>query len=85
MTEVIKIFFSETNLKVKQALPETAELDDNIEQWGKFDGELSLPVSYMPYLTLSDELSQSFALLKADSHKIYKYHRISEYLNFIKK
>jgi len=30
----------ETNLKVKQALPETAEMDDSIEQLSKFDGEI---------------------------------------------
>ena len=30
--------FSETNLKCRQALPETAELQDNIEQLSQFNG-----------------------------------------------
>lgn len=30
----------ETNLKVRQALPETAEMGDDIEQFSKFDGEI---------------------------------------------
>ena len=32
--------------------------------------------TYMPYLTLCDKISQNLALLKADSHKIFKSHRI---------
>lgn len=32
------VYFSETNLKVRQALPETAEMDNDIIQFGNFDG-----------------------------------------------
>ena len=32
--------------------------------------------TYMPYLTLWDKISQNLALLKANSHKIFKSHRI---------
>ena len=32
--------------------------------------------AYMPYLTMSDKISQNLVLLKADSHKIFNFHRI---------
>ena len=32
--------------------------------------------TYMPYLTLRDKISKNLALLKADSHKIFKSHGI---------
>lgn len=34
--------FSETNLKVRQAIPETAELGDNENNLGEFDGSSAL-------------------------------------------
>ena len=33
-------FHSETNLKVRQALPDTAEMGDDIQEFGRFNGEL---------------------------------------------
>ena len=33
-------------------------------------------MSYMPYLTLSDKISQNLAYLEANSHKIFQSHRI---------
>ena len=38
--------------------------------------ELIMYEAYMPYLTLWNKISQNLALLKADSHKIFKSHRI---------
>ena len=35
---------------------------------------MKIPLAYMPYLTLRDKISQNLALLKADSHKIFKSH-----------
>lgn len=41
---------SETNLKVKQAIPDTAELGDNIEAFGRFDGKLAVS-TYFEFLS----------------------------------
>ena len=38
--------------------------------------KVKLTDTYMPYLTLWDKISQNLALLKADSYKIFKSHRI---------
>ena len=38
---LILYFSRETNLKVKQALPETAEIQDDMVKWGQFDGKFT--------------------------------------------
>ena len=40
------------------------------------DSLVSLFKTYMPYLTLWDKISQNLAHLEANSHKIFKTHRI---------
>ena len=37
----------ETNLKVRQALVETAEMNDDVEQLSAFDGRLYVTVTYL--------------------------------------
>jgi hypothetical protein len=37
---VLFSFYRETNLKVRQAIPETAELEDDINKLSHFDGNI---------------------------------------------
>ena len=44
--------FSETNLKVRQALTETSVMGDNIEELSSFNGQSKLPFSILCCATL---------------------------------
>lgn len=39
--DVFHANFSETNLKVRQSIPETAEMEDDIDELSRFDGRFS--------------------------------------------